>query len=73
MVLDCSTELADTIEQRLATAAAAGVVRYGVYRQNSAMMTCFTPSPRESSHVHFVDGAHGGYTLAARALKSALM
>jgi hypothetical protein len=73
MVLDCSAELADAIEQRLAAAAASGVARYGTYRQNSAMMTCFTPSPTKSSHVHFVDGAHGGYTLAARALKSAMM
>jgi hypothetical protein len=73
MVLDCSAELADAIEQRLAAAAASGVARYGTYRQNSAMMTCFTPSPTKSSHVHFVDGAHGGYTLAARALKTAMM
>lgn len=73
MVLDCSVELADTIEQRLELAAASGVARYGTYRQNSAMMTCYTPSPTKSSHVHFVDGAHGGYTLAARALKTAMM
>jgi hypothetical protein len=73
MVLDCSADLADTIERRLVAAAAAGVARYGVYRQNSAMMTCFTPSPTKSSHVHFVDGADGGYTLAARALKTAMM
>jgi hypothetical protein len=71
MVLDCSTELADRIEWRLGVASAAGVARYGVHRQASAMMTCFTPSPTASSHVHFVDGAHGGYTLAARALKAA--
>jgi hypothetical protein len=73
MVLDCSIDLAGAIERRLASAAASGVARYGTYRQNSAMMTCFTPSPTKSSHVHFVDGAHGGYTLAARALKTAMM
>ncbi|MGZ3410802.1 MAG: DUF3095 domain-containing protein [Xanthobacteraceae bacterium] len=71
MVLDCSTALADAIEQRLAAAAKDGVARYGVHRQSSAMMTCFTPSPTDSHHVHFIDGANGGYTLAARALKAA--
>ena len=71
MVLDCSVALADTIEQRLAAAAANGIARYGTHRQASAMMTCFTPSPTDSHHVHFIDGANGGYTLAARALKAA--
>jgi hypothetical protein len=70
MVLDCSPALADAIEARLA--ATSGVARYGTYRQASAMMTCFTPSPTDSNHVHFIDGANGGYALAARALKAAL-
>ena len=30
-------------------------------------MTCFVPTPSRADHVHFVDGAMGGYTLAARA------
>jgi hypothetical protein len=34
------------------------------------MMTCFTPSPVNPNHVHFIDGAQGGYALAAAALKS---
>ena len=33
------------------------------------MMTCFTPSPVNPNHVHFIDGAQGGYALAATALK----
>ena len=36
------------------------------------MMTCFTPSPTRSDHVHFIDGAQGGYAAAATALKAAL-
>jgi hypothetical protein len=72
MVLDCSPALADNIEQRLAKAAAAGIARYGTHRQDAAMMTCFTPSPTDSHHVHFIDGSNGGYTLAARALKAAV-
>ena len=69
MVLDCTPELAAGIENYLKTAAAKGVVRYGVHRQDAAMMTCFTPSPVNPNHVHFIDGAQGGYALAATALK----
>ena len=69
MVLDCTPELADEIEQHLAAGAKAGIVRYGTHRQNAAMMTCFTPSPSRANHVHFIDGASGGYAMAANALK----
>jgi Protein of unknown function (DUF3095) len=70
MILDCTPELADALEQRLA--AAAGTARYGLFRQDAAMMTCFTPSPVRADHVHFVDGARGGYAAAASALKATL-
>jgi hypothetical protein len=68
MIIDCTTELADAIERRLAAASA--TARYGLHRQDSAMMTCFTPSPTRSDHVHFIDGAQGGYAAAATALKA---
>ena len=68
MVIDCTPALAD--EQVLMAAAAAGTVRFGLHRQDKAMMTCFTPSPIQSNHVHFIDGALGGYTTAAVALKA---
>ena len=69
MVLDCTTELAAEIEDYLKTEAAKGMVRYGVHHQDAAMMTCFTPSPVNPNHIHFIDGAQGGYALAATALK----
>ena len=69
MVLDCTPALADEIEQHLAECAARSIVRYGTHRQDAAMMTCFTPSPTRSNHVHFIDGAMGGYAMAASALK----
>jgi hypothetical protein len=72
MILDCTPELAAELEQRLATAASQGIVRYGVHRQDAAMMTCFTPSVMRSDHVHFIDGARGGYASAATALKAAV-
>ena len=69
MVLDCTPALADEIEQHLTACAAKGTVRYGTHRQRAAMMTCFTPSPTRSNHVHFIDGAMGGYAMAASAMK----
>ena len=72
MVLDCTSELADELEARLAQAAADGIARYGVHRQDAAMMTCFTLSPMRADHVHFIDGARGGYATAATALKAAV-
>ncbi len=69
MVLDCTPAFARTLQQRLAAAAAAGIARYGTHEQDRAMMTCFTPSALRSDHVHFIDGALGGYALAASALK----
>jgi len=70
MTLDCTPALADAIEQRLAKAAAGNVLRFGLHRQDKAIMTCIVPSIADSSHVHFVDGAAGGYALAAKNLKS---
>ena len=70
MILDCTEDLAQAIDKRLSDAAARGIVRYGLHRQDAAMMTCFTPSAIRPDHVHFIDGARGGYASAATALKA---
>jgi Protein of unknown function (DUF3095) len=70
MILDCTEELEKELAQRLKAAATAGILRYGLHRQDAAMMTCFTPSVMRSDHVHFIDGASGGYATAATALKA---
>src|ERR1700676_4147732 len=70
MILDCTPELERALTQILVAAAANGIVRYGLHRQDAAMMTCFTPSVMRSDHVHFIDGARGGYASAATALKA---
>ena len=72
MILDCTPELERALTERLASAAAANIVRYGLHRQDAAMMTCFAPSVMRSDHVHFIDGARGGYASAATALKATM-
>jgi len=70
MILDCTPELEAELSRRLAAAAAVGTIRYGLHQQDAAMMTCFTPSAMRADHVHFIDGARGGYASAATALKA---
>jgi hypothetical protein len=70
MILDCTEDLEAELAQHLKAAASAGILRYGLHRQDAAMMTCFTPSVMRSDHVHFIDGARGGYATAATALKA---
>ena len=72
MVLDCTPDLERELSARLAAASSAGIARYGIHRQDAAMMTCFTPAATRSDHVHFIDGARGGYASAATALKATL-
>ncbi|MBM6584002.1 DUF3095 domain-containing protein [Microvirga sp. BT689] len=72
MTLDCSPALADRLEALLSEAEKQGIARCGLYRQEAALMTCFVPSPTRSDHIHFVDGAMGGYAMAAQGLKPAV-
>src|ERR1700737_2428461 len=69
MTLDCTPALADRIEQRLTKAETDKVARFGLHRQPSAIRPSTVPSISESPPVPFVDGAAGGYSLAARRLK----
>jgi hypothetical protein len=69
MTLDCTPDLADEIERRLAQARHDDIARFGLHRQSAALMTCIVPSIADSNHFHFVDGAAGGYALASRQLK----
>lgn len=70
MTLDCAPEIADRIEACLTQAQSAGLVQFGLFRQRSALITCMVPSAQRPDHIHFVDGASGGYALAARDLKT---
>lgn len=71
MTVDCDIPTADRIETLLEAAKQAALVRYGTHRQTAALMTCIVPSIEANDHLHFIDGAGGGYAMAARALKAA--
>jgi predicted NUDIX family NTP pyrophosphohydrolase len=70
MTVDCSPETVARIETILTDAREAGILDYGLLRQQSAVMTCFVPSVTTNTHFHFVDGAQGGYAAAAAKLKA---
>ncbi len=71
MTLDCPPHVRQKLESILEAAQNSGLLRYALLEQDSAIMTCIVPSVMTDDHVHFVDGAQGGYTRAAAALKSA--
>lgn len=68
MTLDCDAETLGQIRFILENARGRGKVRFGIHVQDEAMMTCFVPSAARDDHVHFVDGAAGGYAQAAAAM-----
>jgi hypothetical protein len=70
MTVDCSPETAARLRAILDEAAAAGAVRYGLHLQDKALMTCVVTSVASPDHMHFVDGAGGGYAAAARQLRA---
>jgi hypothetical protein len=72
MVLDCTAEQSAAIEEYLERLRAQRRIAYGLHRADRALMTCLVFSLEESRHVHFVDGADGGYALAALQLKAQL-
>ncbi len=58
------TDLINYLEQNYQR----GKLVYGVHRADRALMTCLV-SKEKGRHVAFIDGADGGYALAAKAMK----
>ncbi len=69
MTIDCTSEMADAIDSSLLRAGTAGICHVGTHRQTTANLTCYVPSVDRGDHVHFVDGADGGYAVAATKIK----
>jgi Protein of unknown function (DUF3095) len=70
MTIDINDADGARIEARLEQAARDRICRYGIHRQTSALVTCLVPSQLSRDHMHFIDGASGGYAQAARQMKA---
>lgn len=70
MVLDCSEDRIASIRAHLDERMLRGELNYGIHVSETALMTCLVQSATEHRHVHFIDGADGGYTMAAREMKA---
>ena len=72
-----NTVITGTEKQRLALEHAlqrmedAGEISFGIYVSGESVMSCYVRD-FEDEHIHFVDGADGGYTKAASVLKQKL-
>jgi hypothetical protein len=60
-------QLMDYLEQRFRQ----GHLTYGLHISDRALMTCLIMNRRDR-HFHLIDGADGGYALAAKAMKAQL-
>lgn len=69
MTLDCDAAVEARIRSALEKAHAQGIANYGLHVQDAALMTCLVPSVMTDDHMHFIDGAAGGYAEAAAMLK----
>lgn len=71
MHLDLRRGQLDRLKHVLQQAEDAGQLVYGIHTAAETLMTCVVDS-YQGSHAHFVDGAAGGYALAAKRIKALL-
>lgn len=72
LVLDVTPDQANAIEAYLEQEYQAGRLVYGTHRAGTSLMTCLVHSVEAGQHMHFIDGADGGFALAAQAFKARL-
>ena len=71
-VLDVTERQAGEIERYLERGYASGRLVYGAHRSDQALMTCLLFNMSQGEHVHFIDGANGGFAMAAAGFKKRL-
>jgi hypothetical protein len=69
LTLDLDAPRLEQLAGVLEKAKGQGIAFYGLHRQTEALMTCIVPSTLMRDHLHFIDGAGGGYATAAEHLK----
>lgn len=70
-VISGSTAQRAALQELLEQMETNGEIIYGIHISGASIMSCYVRN-LENSHVHFVDGAEGGYTKAAGMLKAKL-
>ncbi|MEZ0225486.1 MAG: DUF3095 family protein [Alphaproteobacteria bacterium] len=68
LVMDVTAGQKDVLTAYLDGLKNQGRIFYGMHAASSALMTCLV-FDYASAHMHFVDGADGGYALAAKSMK----
>ncbi len=69
LTIDCDDATAQSLRRLLEKARSEGIIEFGLVEQESALLTCIVPSVRADNHLHFIDGASGGYAAAAAQIK----
>lgn len=69
MILDCTAPQIERIEHALASMQKEQKIYYGAFRTQEALMTCLVDDLGTHRHLHFIDGANGGFWCAAKDLK----
>ncbi|WP_417685244.1 DUF3095 domain-containing protein [Roseibium sp.] len=69
MVLDVSEQQLEALKAYLESSYRSGELVFGLHESDSALMTCFVSDISDSRHLHFIDGANGGFALAAQDFK----
>jgi hypothetical protein len=69
LTLDCEPAQAMAMKFYLEGLRQAGEIYYGLNESKETLITCYVRNVGPEGHLHFVDGADGGYTLAAVQLK----
>lgn len=67
-VISGTAEQRHLLQEKLNQLEQAGEIVYAFYVSKESVMSCYVRDLRDS-HIHFVDGAEGGYTQAAGVLK----
>ena len=71
MVISSDSQQIERLENYLQSRFLKGELAYGLHRADEALMTCLI-FERHGGHLHFIDGANGGYAQASVGLKERL-
>jgi hypothetical protein len=67
-VISGTTQQRELLETALSRIEREGEILYGLYVSKESVMSCYVRNMNDK-HIHFVDGAEGGYTKAAGVIK----